>query len=431
MSNMHLTRTRCFITKASAVLLLLVLLTGSAFATNGYFSIAYGTKYKGMAGAGVALSLSPMAAATNPGAMSFVGKSYYVGVTLFNPNRSYTVTGNPSGFPETFPLTPGTVESGSTIFFIPALAANWQINESMSFGLTIYGNGGMNTNYDTKVFDSPFAPVTAPTGVDLSQLFIAPTLSFALSEGHGIGITPIFAYQRFKAEGMQAFGGFTSDPTKLTNNDYSSSTGFGFRVGYLGVLNEMFSIGASYQSKISMSAFDNYAGLFAGQGKFDIPSNWTAGIALSPNEALTLAFDIQQIKYSEVPAISNPMLPNLMQAPLGNDGGAGFGWQDMTIFKIGAQYASSDVWTWRAGYSFTDQPIPATEVMFNILAPGVTSNHLTVGFSRAMSESKSLNVAIVRAFEGTVSGANPMEAPGQQTIELRMDQWELEVSFTF
>ncbi len=431
MSTKHLSRTRSVTAKAGIILLLLAFFAGNASATNGYFSIAYGTKYKGLGGAGVALNLSPMAAATNPGAMTFVGKSYYVGLTLFNPNRSYTVTGTPSGFPDTFPLTPGTVESGSTLFFIPALAANWMINETTSFGLTIYGNGGMNTNYDTKVFDSPFAPVTAPTGVDLSQLFIAPTLSMSFAEKHGVGVTAIIAYQRFKAEGMQAFGGFTSDPTKLTNNDYSSSTGFGFRVGYLGKLSDMFSVGAAYQSKISMGAFDEYAGLFAGQGNFDIPSNWTAGIALSPNEALTVAFDMQQINYSEVVSISNPMLPNLMQAPLGDDNGAGFGWQDMTIYKIGVQYATGDVWTWRGGFSFTDQPIPASEVMFNILAPGVTSKHLTLGFTRAMSEGKALNLAIVRAFEGSVSGPNPMEAPGQQTIELRMDQWEFEVSFTF
>jgi hypothetical protein len=30
-----------------------------------------------------------------------------------------------------------------------------------------------------------------------------------------------------------------------------------------------------------------------------------------------------------------------------------------------------------------------------------------------------------------ISGPNPMEAPGQQTIDLEMDQWELEISWSF
>ena len=34
-------------------------------------------------------------------------------------------------------------------------------------------------------------------------------------------------------------------------------------------------LGLSYQTRIFMSEFDKYAGLFAGQGDFDIPSNYT------------------------------------------------------------------------------------------------------------------------------------------------------------
>lgn len=47
-------------------------------------------------------------------------------------------------------------------------------------------------------------------------------------------------------------------------------------VGYLARFSKHFSIGASYQSSIFMSKLEKYAGLFAGHGGFDIPSNWTA-----------------------------------------------------------------------------------------------------------------------------------------------------------
>ncbi|MDQ7052527.1 MAG: hypothetical protein Q9P14_06415 [candidate division KSB1 bacterium] len=79
-----------------ALFLFLFLAIEHGHATNGYFSHGYGIRYKGMAGAGVALYLSPMAAATNPGSMAFVGKGYQVSLALFNPNRQYTVAGNPS-----------------------------------------------------------------------------------------------------------------------------------------------------------------------------------------------------------------------------------------------------------------------------------------------------------------------------------------------
>ena len=59
---------------------------------------------------------------------------------------------------------------------------------------------------------------------------------------------------------------------------------------------------------------------------------------LAGDALLTLAFDVQWIGYGEIDSIANPMLPNLMMAPLGADGGAGFGWNDMTVYKFGAAW---------------------------------------------------------------------------------------------
>ncbi|MDQ7063367.1 MAG: outer membrane protein transport protein [candidate division KSB1 bacterium] len=408
-----------------ALFLFLFLAIEHGHATNGYFSHGYGIRYKGMAGAGVALYLSPMAAATNPGSMAFVGKGYQVSLALFNPNRQYTVAGNPSGFPQTFGLTPGTVESDSRYFFVPSLAANWRLKETVYFGVAVFGNGGMNTNYPTNTFYG-----TTPTGVDLMQLFVAATLSFQLAEKHGIGISPIFSFQRFQAQGLQAFGNFSSDANKLTNNDYDSATGFGLRIGYFGQWMDFLAFGAAYQTKINMGQFSKYAGLFAGGGDFDIPANWTVGVALG-YEAFAIAFDVQRIMYSSISSIANPMFPNLQQAPLGADGAAGFGWEDMTVFKIGVQMQRGEAWTYRAGFSTGKQPIPESEVMFNILAPGVIEKHLTFGVSRKLNSGKELSLSITRALSGSVQGPNPLEAPNQQTIELKMDQWEFGVALTF
>jgi long-chain fatty acid transport protein len=68
---------------------------------------------------------------------------------------------------------------------------------------------------------------TGSLGVDLSQLIIAPTLAWKFHARHSIGIAPLFAYQRFKAEGLQAFQGLSTSPGNVTNNGYDSSTGWG------------------------------------------------------------------------------------------------------------------------------------------------------------------------------------------------------------
>ena len=59
-----------------------------------------------------------------------------------------------------------------------------------------------------------------------------------------------------------------------------------------------------------MTKFDKYRDLFAEQGDFDIPANWTAGIAYDVTPDLTLVADIQQIMYSDIKAINNPLDPN-------------------------------------------------------------------------------------------------------------------------
>ena len=126
-----------------------------------------------------------------------------------------------------------------------------------------------------------------------------------------------------------------------------------------------------------MQKFEKYSGLFAEHGDFDIPKNWTVGVAIKPVESFTVAFDVQKIYYSDTESIGNPMLPNLMTARLGDDGGAGFGWNDVTAYKFGLQWAASPTLVLRAGYAYAKQPIPESEVLFNILAPGVIEQHVT------------------------------------------------------
>ncbi|MBL7996124.1 outer membrane protein transport protein [bacterium] len=417
------------LTQNATALLFLLMITSSVMATDGYFSHGYGTKHKAMGGTGVAFPLNSMSVVTNPAGVAFLGNSYDFGLALFNPNRQYTVVGNPSMQPNTFGLTPGTVKSKSKYFFIPSLGINRTYGDN-TFNIALFGNGGMNTDYNTATF---YDPNSSKTGVNLSQLFLSLTYARKINENHSLGITGIFAYQMFEAKGLNNFGNFSRDNTKLTNNGSDNSTGYGVRVGYYGKLMENLSLGASFQSKIYMSEFKDYAGLFAEQGDFDIPANWTAGVAFKANEDLTLTADVQQIFYSGVKSVGNPMNPANFQTGifLGDNKGAGFGWNDMMIYKVGAQWLKGEGWAWRMGYSYGKQPIPKEEMMFNILAPGVIEQHATFGFSKALANKHEIHFAAMFGFSKEISGPNVMEMPNQQTIKLKMSQMEFEVGYSF
>lgn len=402
-------------------------------ATDGYFGVGYGTINKGLAGAGIAYYQGSLING-NPAGAVFLGKKYQFGLNFFNPNRQFTVVGNPSGTQGSFPLTPGTVESDSKLFLMPALGANWMLGEQSSLSVAIFGNGGMNTDYPTQVF---YDPTSETTGVNLAQMFGDVTYSLKIAEGHSLGLTGVFAYQYFEAKGLTAFGGFSSDASKLSNNGKANSTGFGYKVGYLGTIVKGLHIGAMYQSKVAMSELDEYAGLFAEQGDFDIPASWTAGLSWDVTDAVTVMADVKQIYYSDVKSIANPMMPNMYNAMMGNsayllgaDNGAGFGWQDITVLKFGVSCSALDKWTFRAGYSWGENPVPESEVMFNILAPGVITNQVALGFTRDLGEKgKQLHMAINYALNNDVTGPNPMDPV--QNIKLEMNQLEIEFGFSF
>lgn len=398
------------------------------FATDGYFRHGYGIKYSALAGSGVAVSLSSLGAITNPASIFHTNNSLEINISVFSPMRDFTIAGNPSGFPQTFGLTPGKIESDKNIFFFPTIGLKRGIADNMAIALSIYGNGGMNTDYPAQTFYESSSP---NTGVNIEQVFANLSYAIEITKGHSLGLAAIFGWQRFAAKGVAAFSPFSSDPSNLSGNSWSTSTGFGFKVGYLGILTEWLSVGAAYQSKIYMNEFERYAGLFAEKGDFDVPANWAAGIAVSPTKDWTFLLDVKQILYSGIKSVNNPLLPNLQTSQLGKDDGAGFGWKDITAVKFGIMYKAIENYTLMAGYSYNNNPIKESEVLFNILAPAVIQNHITAGITRKISEDSDLTLAFMYALNNSVKGANPLEAPGQQSIEIAMRQWQIEVGYAF
>ena len=57
----------------------------TAFATDGYFANGYGMKSIGMGGAAVAVAQEPFGGAVNPGAMSFLGNEWQLGAVVVQP----------------------------------------------------------------------------------------------------------------------------------------------------------------------------------------------------------------------------------------------------------------------------------------------------------------------------------------------------------
>ncbi len=439
-----------------------VLLASIAQATNGYFTDGVGTKNEGLAGAGSADPEEVMIIATNPAGLAYVGQRVEVGLGLFSPDRSYT--SGPSlanGNGGAFTIGPNAITSGDRLFPLPYVALNRQLDAQNSIGAAFYARGGMNTTWQggsATFAPGPGAPVTTfpgtygagTAGVDLMQAFL--NLAFAhtwADRQFSAGGAAIIAAQRFSARGLGNFApytqtfadsGGTAMPTALSNNGADMSYGAGASVGLEWHPDARFSAAAAYTSKIFMSKLTKYGDLFADGGGFDIPANATLGVTFKPTQPIAISFDVQEIWYDGVAAVGNP-IGNLFGCPtagaggtdpqscLGGSRGAGFGWRDMTVYKLGLRWQLNDDWTGRFGVSHGTQPIPGSQVTFNILAPGVIENHIAVGFTRRDGERGEFSMALTYAPNQTVRGINTFDPT--QTIELQMHQFNLEFGYAW
>ena len=398
-----------------------LLLAIPAFATDGYFSTGYGIIQQGQGGAGIALPQDSLAAATNPAGILFVGDRFDIGVTVFRPIRSATITGSGA------PGVDGDYDaSRKKNFFIPELGYNHLLNPKIAVGVAIYGNGGMDSAYTTAI------PLLGnrEAGVDLVQLFVAPTVAFKANAHNAFGISLNIGYQRFSASGLENFANpnFSAAPGDVTDRAGGGSFGGGVRVGWLGTINEHVSVGATYQTRTWMQDFSKYRGLFAQHGGFDIPANFAGGVALKIHPKVTVLFDAERILYGQVNSIANPDFP--VQAPLGASNGPGFGWHDITAEKAGFDLKLSPKLTLRAGYNHSGLPFNVSQTFFNLLAPAVVQQHLTAGATLGFGGGKEINIAYQHAVARTVNGANSIPANfGGGEANLTMYQNSIGVGF--
>lgn len=297
-----------------------------------------------MGGAAIATANDAFAGVNNPAAAAFAGSRMELGGALFNPQRSMSRTNVPAAFGPAFSANE---DSGRNLFLIPEFGYNAVLSDKLAVGLKVYGNGGMNSSYPGGNTICPNPTNGQPMmglnplcgqgklGVDLMQLIVAPTVAYKVAPNHSVGVSPLLVLQKFEAYGTQGFSGQSAAPAALSNNGKDTSTGIGIRLGYMGKLSDTVSVGASFSPEISMSRMDKYAGLFAEQGKFNIPANYGVGAAFQVSPSVQLAVDYTRINYSKVDSIGNPALS---MSPMGSATGGGFGWRDVETVKVGVQW---------------------------------------------------------------------------------------------
>jgi Outer membrane protein transport protein (OMPP1/FadL/TodX) len=89
---------------------------------------------------------------------------------------------------------------------------------------------------------------------------------------------------------------------------------------------------------------------------------------------------------------------------MSSSGDSGLGWRSVFAVALGTQYQATDRLTLRAGYLYNTNPIPNPVTLFNVQAPGIITNTLTLGASFQVTENVTASLAWMHGFRDAIEG---------------------------
>lgn len=402
---------------------LLLAVPSPALATDGHFLHGVGAVNSAMGGAGIAYPASLLGTYyLNPAGLArFDSTRIEFGFELFKPDR--TVSSGVT-FPNGFEFR-GQTRSKSDWVPIPAMAFSIPVSDKVVIGLGGLGVGGFGVDYPA----DPSNPVLLPQPAGFGQVFsnysllkFTPALSWKINENLWLGVNANVAWASLSVRpapfappavsvGPGGFDAFYSDAAA---SDGAFGTGMGVGLTYN---SDALYVAVNYQTPTWFQEFEwnttwanpalpNYGMPRTIDFRLDIPAVFGFGVAYAPSDAMVLEADVRRIMYGSTKGfeLENPDRPFDQTGAV-----AGFGWNSIWVFALGGQFGISDTLFVRAGYNYSENPIPDELSMINVPAPAIMQSHLTAGLGLKLGGGFDLDFAYYRALE--VDQTGPLWSP--------------------
>lgn len=323
---------------------------------------------------------------------------FYAGISITNP------AGNSLFYPENWRGT-HLVQDISLKAFSVQPTISYKISENLSVG------AGLMVDFGSFELNKGLVPIGGLAGYLASPAFPQPYKDIITST---IGISPINA----KLEGK----------TKVT---------YGFNLGVLYTLNDKWSFGLSYRSKVMMKIEDGDASVTYGSASLEtlVTALTTAGSPLfNPSIAGAKALNGQKFK-AELPIPSNltfgaafkPCKSFLLSAELQYVGWKAYdfltiefpdinfktvqekNFKNSMIYRIGGEYYASEKFTVRMGFIYDSTP--GDKMLYSPETPGANKFSVTGGLTYAATKNFAIDLALQYLNGQTTRGSMPQASP--------------------
>ena len=399
-------------------------LAGIARATNGYQLTGVGQMQNSMGGAVTAAPMDTMTAISNPAGMARVGERADFSMEAFMPVRYVDFTSSALGGEKT--------KGGSSLYGIPSVGwvAKAFNREDMYFGGGMFATSGLGVDYGQLNMMPPAADVTFDGYSAIQFWKMAPTVAWNVDDKLSLGVALNLDYQSVTMRERIRNVPFKTG-TADVNFDLGRPTnqmGLGASVGTLYDINNLVTLGASYTSKqvfgdgtyrVGTNDILNFNGAVGLPGIYKLnleyPQQAAIGIALHPDKAFLIDFDVKWINWSDTHDKVRLKGPANSFDSDGNGTGdsnstrLNFAWKDQYVFALGAQYKMTDRLNLRAGLNYAKSPIDEADVFNNLIFPALVETHAAVGFDYQLGDHWGIGLTYMKAFKKTITGKGDID----------------------
>ncbi len=380
-----------------------VLMTGSAYATNGMRMIGFGPVQDSMGGVSVGLTLDAASILTNPAGMGDLPGRIDFGASYFKPSVDYKATGGANG---------ATIDSDRGASPVPAFGLIIPLSEKFRFGVGAYGVAGMGVDYPANLYGSV-------TYTSYSQMRFAPAISYKINDMVTVGVTANIMYATMEFN-------VASAADQLPHMG-ASSFGYGATIGVLVKPVDFLQIGLAYETKSTFQDFDFNTSAGVDKIEFDQPQVATIGLGIKPLKNLSIGFDVEWINWSETNGQNLPKYTaNASSAMPWN-----MDWSDQFVYKIGIQYIVHPMVVLRAGYNYGKMPLDENRAFENIAFPAVSEQHFTAGIGINFTKKFTLNIGGMYSPTVNISGSNPAQHISSYDTEMSQYSIDMGIAYTF
>ena len=391
--------------------LVLVFLVGSccAFATDGNELIGIGAVQKGTAGAGIAAPQDATWILLNPAGIIALEKRFDVSGEFLDLYRA----GVPAGLPLIVNPRPFRDVDHSGIF-VPSMALVWPLDDNSAIGVGMLGTQGNKLNYDHSRTTLPFSRGNDRRS-ELQVARIPISYAYQFDNGWTVGGSIMPVLTEFRTDSLTL-------NLRPTEGEFKPNFSLGIGV-QLALYKEWdrFSFGLTWRSRQYIPKYKDYEDVL--KWRLDLPEVLQVGVGWKVTDKLQLLADYKFQNWDDLNQFHEPTI------------NGGLGWNSQHIFKFGAIYTLNDDWILRAGFSGGNPAVDEHHIFANLLTPAIPRYHMTFGFSHTLSEHSDIHFAWTHTFSEDVADDGQGDIFSKigkgSRAQYKEDAYTLEYSYRF